>query len=58
MITKLIGKLKLVKDFRSDSGKRHELWVVLLVVIFQNFVVFVSLFSQESGLVLQIKSVV
>ena len=32
-MNKLIEKLKLVKDYRSNKGKRHELWVILLVVI-------------------------
>jgi predicted transposase YbfD/YdcC len=30
---RLIEKLKKVKDFRHDSGKRHPLWVVLLIII-------------------------
>ncbi|NCS08078.1 MAG: transposase family protein, partial [Microcystis aeruginosa G13-07] len=29
----LIEKLKKVKDFRKDKGKRHPLWIVLLVII-------------------------
>ena len=29
----LIEKLKQVKDFRKDKGKRHPLWIVLLVII-------------------------
>lgn len=30
---RLIEKLKKVKDFRKSSGKRHQLWVVLLIII-------------------------
>jgi predicted transposase YbfD/YdcC len=30
---RLIEKLKKVKDFRQASGKRHQLWVVLLIII-------------------------
>jgi predicted transposase YbfD/YdcC len=30
----LIEKLKKVKDFRKDQGKRYPMWLVLLVVIF------------------------
>lgn len=30
---RLIEKLKTVKDFRNDSGKRHPLWVALLIII-------------------------
>jgi len=26
-------KLKQVKDFRKDKGKRHPLWIVLVVII-------------------------
>lgn len=33
MINSLIEKLKEVKDFRKNRGKRHELWVVLTVII-------------------------
>jgi hypothetical protein len=29
----LIEKLKQVKDFRKDKGKRHTLWIVLVVII-------------------------
>lgn len=29
----LIEELKKVKDFRKNSGKRHELWLVLLLII-------------------------
>ena len=29
----LIEKLKQVKDFRKDKGKRHHLWIVLVVII-------------------------
>lgn len=32
-VLRLIEKLKKVKDFRNDSGKRHPLWVVLLIII-------------------------
>jgi hypothetical protein len=30
---RLIEKLKKVKDFRQASGRRHQLWVVLLIII-------------------------
>ncbi|MBC1191335.1 transposase family protein [Microcystis panniformis] len=30
---RLIEKLKKVKDFRKSYGKRHQLWVVLLIII-------------------------
>ena len=30
---RLIEKLKKVKDFRNPSGRRHQLWVVLLIII-------------------------
>ncbi len=30
---RLIEKLKRVKDFRREQGKRHPLWIVLLIVI-------------------------
>ncbi|MFM2379212.1 MAG: hypothetical protein RLZZ143_1790, partial [Cyanobacteriota bacterium] len=30
---RLIEKLKKVKDFRKPSGKRHQLWVILLIII-------------------------
>ncbi|MCA2812064.1 MAG: transposase family protein, partial [Microcystis sp. M090S1] len=29
----LIEKLKQVKDFPKDKGKRHTLWIVLVVII-------------------------
>jgi len=29
----LIEKLKQVKDIRKDQGKRHPLWLVLVVII-------------------------
>ena len=29
----LIEKLKQVKDFRKDQGKRPPLWIVLVVII-------------------------
>ena len=34
MINKLIEKLKKVKDQREEQGKRHKLWIVLIVIIF------------------------
>ena len=33
MLNSLIEKLKQVKDFRKNKGKRHELWVVLTIII-------------------------
>ncbi|HEY9691294.1 MAG TPA: transposase family protein, partial [Oculatellaceae cyanobacterium] len=33
MFISLIEHLKKVKDFRKNKGKRHPLWLVLLVVI-------------------------
>lgn len=30
---RLIEKLKKVKDFRKPSGKRYQLWVILLIII-------------------------
>ncbi len=31
MLNSLIEKLKEVKDFSKSQGRRHELWVVLMV---------------------------
>ena len=33
MLSSLIEKLKLVKDFRKKKGKRYQLWVVLSIII-------------------------
>jgi len=33
MLNNLIEKLKLVKDFRNNQGKRYPLWLVLLIII-------------------------
>jgi hypothetical protein len=33
MLNSLIEKLKEVKDFRQSQGRRHELWVVLTIII-------------------------
>ncbi len=33
MLTTLIEKLKKVKDYRKEKGKRHPLWLVLLIII-------------------------
>lgn len=33
METNLVEELKKIKDFRIDEGKRHPLWLVLLIVI-------------------------
>ena len=33
MLNSLINKLKEVKDFRNSQGRRHELWVVLAIII-------------------------
>jgi predicted transposase YbfD/YdcC len=33
MLTSVIEQLKLVKDFRKNRGKRHELWVVLAIIL-------------------------
>ena len=42
MINSLIKKLKSVKDIRQDKGKRHPLWVILMIVIFGNMLGFHS----------------
>jgi hypothetical protein len=33
MLNSIIEQLKLVKDFWKNRGKRHELWVVLTIII-------------------------
>jgi hypothetical protein len=33
MLISVIEQLKLVKDFRKNRGKRHELWVVLAIIL-------------------------
>jgi hypothetical protein len=33
MLNSIIEQLKLVKDFRKNRGKRHELWVVLTIIV-------------------------
>ncbi len=33
MINSLIQKLKQVNDFRRPQGRRHELWIILMIVI-------------------------
>ena len=33
MINIILEKLKKITDFRKDKGKRHELWVVLTIII-------------------------
>ena len=33
MFNSIIEQIKLVKDFRKNQGKRHELWVVLTIII-------------------------
>ena len=33
MIKKLIEKLKKVKDERKKGGQRHELWIILVVIV-------------------------
>jgi predicted transposase YbfD/YdcC len=33
MLNSLIEQFKLVKDFRKNCGKRHQLWVVLTIII-------------------------
>ncbi len=33
MLNSIIEQLKLVKNFRKNRGKRHELWVVLTIII-------------------------
>ena len=38
MINSLIEKLKSVKDYPEDKGKRHQLWVILMIVILGNMV--------------------
>ncbi len=42
MINSLILKLKSVKDYRQNKGKRHELWVILTIVILGNMLGFHS----------------
>ena len=42
MINSLIKKLKSVKDTREDKGKRHPLWVILMIVILGNMLGFSS----------------
>jgi hypothetical protein len=46
MLNSLIEKLKLVKDFRRNQGKRHQLWVVLTIIIFALLVVSQSYFCE------------
>ncbi|MBD2139759.1 hypothetical protein H6F32_19920 [Anabaena sp. FACHB-1237] len=33
MLNSLISKLKKVKDFPKSQGRRHELWIVLTMII-------------------------
>ena len=42
MINSLILKLKSVKDYRQCQGKRHQLWVILVIVILGNMLGFHS----------------
>ena len=32
MISTVLERLKKVKDFRQNQGKRHEIWVVLSII--------------------------
>lgn len=42
MINSLIKKLPKIKDFRKNKGKRHELWVVIIIIIIGNMLGFMS----------------
>ena len=33
MINTVLERLKKVKDFRQNQGKRHEIWVVLSIIV-------------------------
>ena len=33
MINTILERLKKVKDFRQNQGKRHEIWVVLSIIV-------------------------
>ena len=33
MINHVLERLKKVKDFRQNQGKRHEIWVVLSIIV-------------------------
>ncbi len=33
MINTILETLKKVKDFRQNQGKRHEIWVVLSIIV-------------------------
>ena len=33
MIITILERLKKVKDFRKNNGKRHENWVVLSIIV-------------------------
>ena len=33
MIITRLERLKKVKDFRKDNGKRHEIWIALSIIV-------------------------
>ena len=33
MINTILERVKKVKDFRQNQGKRHEIWVVLSIIV-------------------------
>ena len=37
MIDTILERLKKVKDFRQNQGKRHEIWVVLSIIVLSMF---------------------
>jgi uncharacterized membrane protein (DUF485 family) len=38
MINAILERLKKVKDFRKNQGKRHEIWVVLSIIVLGIFI--------------------
>ena len=37
MINTILERFKKVKDFRQNQGKRHEIWVVLSIIVLSMF---------------------
>ena len=37
MINTTLERLKKVKDFRQNQGKKHEIWVVLSIIVLSMF---------------------